>query len=36
VDADVHLHGPTGHLVVVPIARLYEQRTAARAMPRSH
>ena len=22
VDADVHLHGPTGHLVVVPMARV--------------
>jgi cobalamin transport system ATP-binding protein len=29
VDADVHLHGPSGHLVVVPMTRLGDRRNGA-------
>ena len=36
VDADVHLHTPTGHLVVVPMTRLHERRPESHATPRSH
>lgn len=35
VDADVHLHGPTGHLVVVPMARLGEHASRSSARPRT-
>jgi len=35
VDADVHLHAPTGHLVVVPMARLHERASGSPASTRT-
>ena len=35
VDADVHLHTPTGHLVVVPMARLHERASGSPASTRT-
>jgi len=36
VDADVHLHGPTGHLVVVPMTRRAQRPPAGDATLGSH
>ena len=36
VDADVHVHGPTGHLVVVPMTRVAERRSVGHDATRSH
>ena len=36
VDADVQLHAPTGHLVVVPMTRRHERRPESDATPRTH